>query len=355
MNNEIISLSKKASAKIFITSGLFIFLVIIACAAISGCFPLNNANGESGSSYAIDYSKSERWLSLPSSPNKKVDIFYIYPTAFQKVDSNEANICAIDNAVMLNRSKVSFASQATAFETVGNIYAPYYRQVDATYSLYLSDEEHDAIMSGIPKSDVFAAFDYYINNYNNNRPFILAGHSQGSNILLYLLSDYMKTHPYVYSRMIAAYVIGYSITNKFLADNQHLKFAAGAGDTGVIISYNTEAPTVTMANPVVLPGANVINPISWTREEILAPASENLGSLSLSLTGEVLAKNVLNYGDALISKSRGVLVCSTIDAGAQFPGNALIAKGIYHNLDYALYYNNIRANAALRADKFLNQ
>ena len=32
----------------------------------------------------------------------------------------------------------------------------------------------------IPKADVFAAFDYYIKHYNNGRPFILAGHSQGS-------------------------------------------------------------------------------------------------------------------------------------------------------------------------------
>ena len=31
--------------------------------------------------------------------------------------------------------------------------------------------------------------------------------------------------------MIAAYVIGYSVTKDYLAQNTHLKFAAGAGDT----------------------------------------------------------------------------------------------------------------------------
>jgi len=127
---------------------------------------------------------------------------------------------------------------------VENIYAPYYRQADAVYTLNLPLEEQDSIIGGIPKTDVFTAFDYYIKNHNNGRSFILAGHSQGSNVLVYLLSEYMKENPKVYARMIAAYVIGYSITEDYLTKNPHLKFAEGPDDTGVIISYNTEAPEV---------------------------------------------------------------------------------------------------------------
>ena len=100
--------------------------------------------------------------------------------------------------------------------------------------------------------DAFAAFDYYIKNYNNGRPFILASHSQGSNVMIFLLAEYMKEHPEVYKKMIAAYVIGYSVTDDYLAKNPHLKFAEGADDTGVIISYNTEAPSIPGKNPVVL-------------------------------------------------------------------------------------------------------
>ena len=54
----------------------------------------------------------------------------------------------------------------------------------------------------------------------------------------------MKDHPEVYSRMIAAYVIGNPVTQASLDNNPHLKFATGPDDTGVIISYNTEAPNV---------------------------------------------------------------------------------------------------------------
>jgi L-amino acid N-acyltransferase YncA len=63
---------------------------------------------------------------------------------------------------MLRGSKAAYNRQATAFETVGDIYAPYYRQADATYSLSLPLEDQQELVAGIPKEDVFAAFDYYI-------------------------------------------------------------------------------------------------------------------------------------------------------------------------------------------------
>ena len=128
---------------------------------------------------------------------------------------------------MLQNSKLAFSFQASAFEPVGNLYAPYYRQADAAYTLTLPLAEQAKVVGGIPATDGLAAFDYYIQNFNQGRPFILAGHSQGSNVLLYLLGDYLKAHPEVQARMIAAYVIGYSITPEYLAKNPHLKFARG--------------------------------------------------------------------------------------------------------------------------------
>lgn len=321
---------------------LVLLTAILTTFIFEGC-----SNGEN----ITDYSEEEHWLALPDSTDKEVDIFYVYPTAWEKSDDNEPNICEIDNESMLRGSKAAYNRQATAFETVGNIYAPYYRQADATYSLSLPLEDQQELVAGIPKEDVFAAFDYYINNYNNGRPFILAGHSQGSNILLYLLSEYMKDNPKVYDRMIAAYVIGYSVTDQYLSENPHLKFAEGPDDTGVIISYNTEAPTVEGTNPVVLPGARVINPISWTTKETLATAQESLGS---TLPNENLEfVSVGQYADAQIDLNRGVLICSTADVEKLSPGNAVFPKGVYHSFDYPFYYFNIRENAENRANVYL--
>ena len=302
---------------------------------------------------ATNYANPEHWLALPASPDKPVDVFYLYPTVFQKVNKNEPNICNIDNPVMVKYSQLALAFQASAFDPVGNIYAPYYRQADAAYTLGLPLAEQHKVVGGIPTTDASAAFDHYINNFNNGRPFILAGHSQGSNVLLYLLSDYMKKHPEVYRRMIAAYVIGYSITPEYLAKNPHLKFAKGAKDTGVIISYNTEAPKVAGKNPVVLPGAMAINPITWTRGEKTATAAESLGSVDMDENGKLIT--LKKYADARVDKAKGVVICSTVDVDKLSPGNQVFPKGVYHRYDYPFYYYNLRENAAVRTNRFLQE
>ena len=300
---------------------------------------------------ATDYSKPEHWLALPAAAQKEVDVFFLYPTAWQKVDNNEPNICAIDNKSMVQGAKAALVRQATAFETVGNIYAPYYRQADAAYTLSLPATEQAVVLGGLPKADVVAAFDYYIEHYNQGRPFILASHSQGSNLMLIILAEYMKEHPAVYQRMIAAYVIGYSVTEDYLANNPHLKFAQGADDTGVIISYNTEAPVIKGKNPVTSPGGLAINPITWTTEETLATAEQSLGSRLLDKAGNWV--QVKNYADARVDKARGVIICSTADVKTFSPGNAVFPQGVYHSLDYPFYYYNLRENAAKRTEKYL--
>lgn len=331
----------------FITPGI-LFITLVMALGLSLIFIAYKK--QSG---IIDYSKAEHWLSLPSSPEKKVDVFYLYPTSYQKINATDPNICDIDNLSMLKISKVNLAEQASAFETVANIYAPYYRQVDARYVLSLPLEEQGKLIGGIPAADAIAAFDFYIKNYNHGRPFILAGHSQGSNVLLYLLSDYMKNNPGVYNRMVAAYVIGYSVTEDYLAKNPHLKFAEGPDDTGVIVSYNTEAPDVKGNNPVLLPGAMVINPITWTRTEKPATAEESLGSILVNEEGKIVT--VKNYADARVDKERGVIICSTADVEKLSPGNPVFGKGVYHMYDYSFYYFNIRENTAKRINNFLNK
>lgn len=206
---------------------VWVSFALVACGGNNAAPPL----------VATDYSQAVHWLSLPISPvpEKPVDIFYLYPTAWTSTDPDNPHVCAIDEPTMLKQAPGAFARQATAFETVGNIYAPYYRQNNG------SPIDRLNVIAGIPTLDATAAFDYYSKHFNNNRPFILVGHSQGATVMSNLLSKYMKDYPDVYSRMVAAYIIGHPITNAYLADNPHLKFAAGPDDTGVIISYNTQA------------------------------------------------------------------------------------------------------------------
>lgn len=301
-----------------------------------------------------DYSDTSHWLSNPKG-NKPVDVFYVYPTAWHKVDSTEPNVCLVDHQMMLDGAASAYDRQATAFETSANVFAPFYRQADATYTLSLPEAERVGVISREPLTDVTAAFDYYIEHYNQGRPFILAGHSQGSNVIILLLADYLKRHDAVYKRMIAAYVIGYPVTQEYLDDNRHLKFAEGPDDTGVIISYNTQAPDVPAGgNPVVAANIGlVINPISWTRTEVPASAQESLGSYLPGPDGHYV--QVMNYADARVDLGKGVLLCSSVNEDALMPVTAVFGRGIYHSFDYPFYYFNIRQNAENRINKYLGQ
>ena len=191
---------------------------------------------------------------------------------------------------------------------------------------------------------------YYFENLNDGRPFILAGHSQGSAIQSLVLAEYMKAHPEYRERMIAAYVLGYSITKDYLKANPHLKFAKKADDTGVIVSWNVEgAANAGQKNIVVLPGEVSINPLNWKRDETYASEAENLGGYIYNeKTGQM--EIVHNAADAQLNLKRGVVITTTkaIEPTCVMFGTTIFGSASYHNGDYALYYGNIKANVATR-------
>jgi len=331
------------------------------CGSSTGGMPSSSVPATTGQGNP-NFANSSNWLALPTKTTKKVDVFYLSDTTYQKADASAPNIGPIDDPKMQAGAKAQFSKTATAFEPVADIYAPYNRQVDAQYKSTLPIPQQLSLEAGIPTSDAVSAFDYYIKNLNNGRPFILAGHSQGSNLLANILSGYMKKNPELYKRMVAAYVIGYSITSEYLKQNPQLKFATGPNDTGVIISYNTEAPVMHVTNPVTMPGGVAINPITWTTSEELATAQQNLGGISINPeTGYAVVDasgnpvKVQHYADAQVNKARGVVICSTADPNQLAPGNSAIAAGIYHPYDYPFYYFDIRANAANRVTHYFSK
>ncbi len=302
----------------------------------------------------IDYSNPKHWLSLPDSINKQADVFYLYPTAWIKCNTSEPDICEINNASMLEGSEITLKSQAFAFESSCNIFAPFYRQASIECFLESTDKIRDVFLRA-PLPDATGAFEYYTKHLNNGRPFILAGHSQGSALLLSILARYMKEHAEVYERMIAAYIIGCPVTKPFLSKFSHLKIAESSEDTGVIISYNTEAPEIHGRNIAWLPESITINPITWTQEETHASKEQNLGSLIIDEQWNILESNVKNYADARVDRKRGVVVCNSVNPEILYFGNPLFPKGVYHSFDYPFYYNNLGENAAERIRSYLSK
>ena len=193
---------------------------------------------------------------------------------------------------------------------------------------------HPAIVNYISGFDATDALDYFLNNLNEGRPFILAGHSQGAATLIALLENYMTKHPEALKRMVAAYPIGYAVTKDFLA-RTGLKFAESATDTGVIVSWNTEGKANVDGNAnncTLAPGSISINPINWKRDD--------------------------TYADARIDTVRGSVVVTTVDAklyGIPADGAPLFGPESYHLHDYGFFYNNFKQNVADRIKSYLSK
>ena len=134
-----------------------------------------------------------------------------------------------------------------------------------------------------------------------------------------------------------------------MRQNPHLKFAKKSNDTGVIISYDVEAPTKSGIDIFRTKNKLVINPISWTRSERIAKASKNLGSLS----EHTLQVTKPGIADAKINKKSGMIICSTVDTERyEIKLPALFGKGSFHGQDFQFYFLNLRQNAKERIDNF---
>ena len=215
------------------------------------------------------------------------------------------------------------------------------------------------------RTDIYAALDYFFEHYTQGRPFILAGHSQGSLMLKMALSDYFREHTEYLERMVAAYVIGFSVTPDDLKANPALKFAEGADDTGVIVSWNTEGPeNKNEKNAVVLENAISINPLNWKRDDTYAPASENIGDrIPIMEPGSFEALEFKFHkpglADAQLDLERGVVVCTTLSDQYVKPeehgAENIFGPASLHESDYAAYWDNIWENVMTRIDSFLNK
>lgn len=298
--------------------------------------------------YEIDYADTSNWISCPKVVHE-VDVFYLYPTSWTPTEADSL-VNTIDNASMRRKAPLAYSRQATCFEDFANIYAPFYRQVNAGKILSLSLEEQESVLCGIPYHDACAAFEHYITNHNDGRPFILAGHSQGSNVLKYLLSDYMAENPEVYKRMIAAYALGYSFEKSWFEKYSHLKFVEGETDTQVVITWNCEMMKdgkFGTYNLVCHEGALSINPVSWEHDYQQTDADDprHLGSMKdpeEKYSTQVLYDPVRGYEVLIVGKP------------VPEKHRSSIGDMSLHGSDYSLYYNNIRENAKKRIESYKN-
>lgn len=296
----------------------------------------------------IDYSDRENWAYFAEGEGKPVDLFLVCPV----VDMGKAG--NFNMSMDDEKTKSSFVGalnmEKGIYEDTATMYAPFYRQM--TFPVYqMSDEEMQPYFD-IAYRDIADAFEYYMENLNGGRPIILAGFSQGSQLLLMLMKEYFGNEAYS-DLLVAAYCIGWKVTGEDLEKNPHLVMAQGETDTGVIISFNSEAEGI--EDSIIVPkGIKTIgiNPLNWKTDSTPAAPVLNEGACFTDYSGEI-KKEIAHQIGAYLDEERGTLRVTGVNyedyKTSHFP------DGVYHMYDYQFFYRNLQKNVAVRTQSFLEK
>ena len=175
----------------------------------------------------------------------KADCFYVYPTASREPTPNSDLIPGM-------QEKGHVASQFAAFASVCRTFAPVYRQVTLTAlrsALARSSGagKKDLLTEikgdwNLAYGDVKAAWNDYLKNDNDGRPFVLIGHSQGSLMLKRLVAEEIDGKP-VAAQMLSAILPGVTVLvpkNKEVGgDFKTLPLCRSDAQTGCIITWSS--------------------------------------------------------------------------------------------------------------------
>jgi hypothetical protein len=270
-------------------------------------------------------------------------VFYVHPTTYLERDRWNARLR--EEGQTEARARLFVQSQASAFNGVGEIWAPRYRQ--AAYGAFLLNSRDATQALDLAYSDVLAAFDAFIAQVAPDRPILLAGHSQGSLHLLRLLADRRAA---LKNRLVAAYVVGWPVSTVADLPATGLAACKDATSSGCVASWQSFGEP---ANPSLILDAweksgqhrrrDMIctDPIGGTNNGTSPPAA-NPGTL---IPDGDLSNASLKPGQVGSRCDRGFLL---IDGNIPPLGPYVLPGNNYHVYDYALFWGAIRRDAARR-------
>lgn len=304
---------------------------------------------------APDYTDSSAWSALPMMkdfadtvpvsaqvPEQQdsaiADVFFIHPTTFFSKKAWNADIH--DERLNKKTDSRAIKHQASAFNAGGRVFAPRYRQMvlGGFYSQHPQDIRSRDQAAEIAYQDIKRAFKHYLQHYNQGRPVIIAGHSQGSFHGIRLVKEFFDGKP-LQAQLVAAYLIGFPFHEE---DFSYLPVCDSADQTACVIGWAT-FKAETFPKDELRPfyqEAVVVNPLNWQVSPTQVPETEHKGFLA---------------GNYKTIRRHHVHAQAHDQAGILWVNKPLpfLPTNNYHIADINLFWVDIRENVLDRVEAFV--
>ena len=293
------------------------------------------------SSWAVlpdKYTEEFRTFASKRMDTLQADVFYVYPTVFTDKKDIRWNVPMDDSEQNENVLGKAVLMQASAFATSGKVYVPYYRQAHLRSYRMLDAGGKEA--QDVAYSDVKKAFEVYLKKYNQGRPIVMVGHSQGTTHTLRLLAEFFDGKP-LQQQLIAAYIPGIRVKpDQF----ETIKPMTKPNEVGGFVSWNTfKKGNYPKKDKNWYDGSVTTNPITW----------DDSKETTLDQHKGFLYTNQKIYDQALKIQVTDGLIWSS---NPKFPLRFFMSfLKNYHAGDINLFWKDIQQNAELRVNTFLKE
>jgi hypothetical protein len=300
-----------------------------------------------------NYSDKDSWAVLPGNipdeisifninENKKeADVFYIYPTLIDSKNQREWNSDIWNEDIRNDVINRPVKYQASAWLDAGNLYVPYYRQAHIRVFNDKFRVDGDKALN-LAYNDIKEAFTYYLENFNNDKPFIIASHSQGTVHAKRLIAEFIDGKE-LQKKLIAAYLVGIKV---FEDEFKNIKPMNSANETGGFVTWNTFKFNKYPRKDYYenwFKGGVTSNPITW----------DDSKETKKDLHKGLLYRDLKIFSQNIDIKLIDGIVWSTVP---NVPGKILLKTvRSYHFADINLFWVDIKENAKLRVDQWFKK
>jgi Protein of unknown function (DUF3089) len=166
----------------------------------------------------------------------RFDCFYVYPTVSRESTPNS-------NLTVQKTEEAAATAQASRFSSVCRVFAPMYRQVTlATLTAHPTLAVPHA-EARIAYNSLVSGFEDYLAHFNDGRPIVFIGHSQGAAILVNLLARLVDGNATLRRRLVLAIILGGDVevrTGTLTGGSfSRIPLCSRAAESGCVIAYSS--------------------------------------------------------------------------------------------------------------------